>query len=136
MNCRSKLTISFSDNLLLEGLDSKKLVLENPQPSREGLNGGWETTSEFGFYEEDSSSPRVRRWNCAMHRKVVLVTWHVRQGWTDIITGSIQYLPYLCKYKTQLCKRPRSFVVSPFPTKFDFYLWFMSLRYIERVWFV
>ncbi|KAF3494083.1 hypothetical protein DY000_02057499 [Brassica cretica] len=58
-NLRSKLTRSFSDNLLLEGLDSKKLVLENPQPSREGLNGGWETTSEFGFYEEDSSSPSV-----------------------------------------------------------------------------
>ncbi|CDY54376.1 BnaAnng13070D [Brassica napus] len=58
-NLRSKLTRSFSDNLLLEGLDPKKLVLENPQPSREGLNGGWETTSEFGFYEEDSSSPSV-----------------------------------------------------------------------------
>uniref|UniRef100_A0A0D3DWU4 SAC domain-containing protein n=2 Tax=Brassica oleracea var. oleracea TaxID=109376 RepID=A0A0D3DWU4_BRAOL len=58
-NLRSKLTRSFSDNLLLEDLDSKKLVLENPQPSREGLNGGWETTSEFGFYEEDSSSPSV-----------------------------------------------------------------------------
>ncbi|KAH0866077.1 hypothetical protein HID58_083288, partial [Brassica napus] len=55
-NLRSKLTRSFSDNLLLEGLDSKKLVLENPQPSREGLDGGWETTSEFGFYEKDSSS--------------------------------------------------------------------------------
>ncbi|KAF8114273.1 hypothetical protein N665_0039s0037 [Sinapis alba] len=58
-NLRSKLSRSFSDNLLLEVLDPKKLVLENPQPSREGLNVRWETTSEFGFYEEDSSSPSI-----------------------------------------------------------------------------
>ena len=78
MNCRSKLTISFSDNLLLEGLDSKKLVLENPQPSREGLNGGWETTSEFGFYEEDSSSPRwfIRvSLNCCKHSLHLTLFW-------------------------------------------------------------
>ncbi|WZZ83204.1 hypothetical protein YC2023_103776 [Brassica napus] len=77
-NLRSKLTRSFSDNLLLEDLDSKKLVLENPQPSREGLNGGWETTSEFGFYEEDSSSPRwfIRvSLNCCKHSLHLTLFW-------------------------------------------------------------
>ncbi|KAJ4889430.1 Phosphoinositide phosphatase SAC5 [Raphanus sativus] len=58
-NLRPKLSRSFSDNLVLEGLDRKELLYENPQPSREGLNDGWETTSEVGFYEAESSSSRV-----------------------------------------------------------------------------
>lgn len=58
MNYRPKLSRSFSDNLVLEALDPKELLYENPQPSREGLNDGWETTSEVGFYEAESSSSR------------------------------------------------------------------------------
>ncbi|KAH0866076.1 hypothetical protein HID58_083287 [Brassica napus] len=66
---------SFSDNLILESLDPKELVQENHQPSRAGLNsgwettsnggwettsnGGWETTSEVGFCEAEPSSSRV-----------------------------------------------------------------------------
>ncbi|KAJ0237344.1 SAC domain-containing protein [Hirschfeldia incana] len=58
-NYRPKLSRSFSDNLILEGLDPKELLHENPQASREGLNNSWETTSEVGFDEAESSSSRV-----------------------------------------------------------------------------
>ncbi|KAF8114274.1 hypothetical protein N665_0039s0038 [Sinapis alba] len=58
-NLRPRISRSFSDNLLLEGLDLEELILENPQPSREGLNGGWETTSEVGFFEPEQASPSV-----------------------------------------------------------------------------
>ncbi|KAG2259592.1 hypothetical protein Bca52824_078886 [Brassica carinata] len=57
-NLRPRISRSFSDNLLLEGLDMEELLLENPQPSREGLNGGWETTSEAGLFEPEPASTR------------------------------------------------------------------------------
>ena len=59
MNFRPRISRSFSDNLLLEGLDIEELINENPQPSREGLNGGWETNSEVGFFEPELASPRL-----------------------------------------------------------------------------
>ncbi|CAN6980177.1 unnamed protein product [Brassica rapa subsp. trilocularis] len=58
-NLRPRISRSFSDNLLLEGLDIEELINENPQPSREGLNGGWETNSEVGFFEPEPASPSV-----------------------------------------------------------------------------
>ncbi|KAL0653851.1 hypothetical protein Bca4012_096542 [Brassica carinata] len=66
-NLRPNHSRSFSDNLILESLDPKELVQENHQPSRAGLNsgwettsnGGWETTSEVGFCEAEPSSSRV-----------------------------------------------------------------------------
>ncbi|CAN7096312.1 unnamed protein product [Brassica rapa subsp. narinosa] len=58
-NLRPRISRSFSDNLLLEGLDIEELINENPQPSREGLNGGWETNSEVGFFEPELASPSV-----------------------------------------------------------------------------
>ncbi|RID48312.1 hypothetical protein BRARA_I04833 [Brassica rapa] len=66
-NLRPNHSRSFSDNLILGSLDLKELVQENHQPSRAGLNsgwettsnGGWETTSEVGFCEEEPSSSRV-----------------------------------------------------------------------------
>ncbi|KAL0699609.1 hypothetical protein Bca4012_055731 [Brassica carinata] len=58
-NLRPKLSRSFSDNLILEGLDPKEILHENAQPSREVLNDGWETTSAVGFCEAEPSSSRV-----------------------------------------------------------------------------
>ncbi|KAF8114272.1 hypothetical protein N665_0039s0036 [Sinapis alba] len=56
-----KLSRSVSDNLLLKGLDPKDLLLENPQPSREGLNADWETSSDIGFNEAETSSSIVNQ---------------------------------------------------------------------------
>lgn len=60
MNCRPKISRSFSDNLLLLGeLNLEEPILESPEPSGEGLNGViWETTSESGFVEAEPGSPR------------------------------------------------------------------------------
>ncbi|KAH0921728.1 hypothetical protein HID58_021746 [Brassica napus] len=56
---RPKISRSLSDNLLLLGeLNLEEPILENPEPSREGLNGViWETTSESGFIEAEPTSP-------------------------------------------------------------------------------
>ncbi|CAH8391021.1 unnamed protein product [Eruca vesicaria subsp. sativa] len=54
-----KLSRSYSDNLLLEGFHQRELLLENPQPSRKGLNSDWETNSEVGFDEGEPSSSRA-----------------------------------------------------------------------------
>ncbi|KAF8049362.1 hypothetical protein N665_2227s0003 [Sinapis alba] len=61
-NLRPKISRSFSDNLLLLGeLNLEEPILENPEPSREGLNGViWETTSESGFNEAEPASPSFR----------------------------------------------------------------------------
>ncbi|ESQ35070.1 hypothetical protein EUTSA_v10006841mg [Eutrema salsugineum] len=57
-NLRPLIKRSFSDNLLLAGdVNSEELVLEDPQPSREGINGAIsETTSEICFNETEPAS--------------------------------------------------------------------------------
>ncbi|KAG2305380.1 hypothetical protein Bca52824_034031 [Brassica carinata] len=61
-NLRPKISRSFSDNLLLLGeLNLEETILENPEPSREGLNGViWETTSDSGYNEAEPASPSFR----------------------------------------------------------------------------
>ncbi|CAH8390952.1 unnamed protein product [Eruca vesicaria subsp. sativa] len=58
-NLRPRMSRSFSDNLLLEGVDIEELIHENHQPSREGLNCCWETTSKVGFFEPEPDTPSV-----------------------------------------------------------------------------
>ncbi|KAF3588470.1 hypothetical protein F2Q69_00026956 [Brassica cretica] len=88
---RPKISRSFSDNLLLLGeLNLEEPILENPEPSREGLNGViWETTSESGFIEAEPTSPRC------FHSAIVDEDHLRRTGSRQMLQGSSSMSDFL-----------------------------------------
>lgn len=87
---RPKISRSFSDNLLLLGeLNLEEPILENPEPSREGLNGViWETTSESGFIEAEPTSP-------SFHSAIVDEDHLRRTGSRQMLQGSSSMSDFL-----------------------------------------
>ncbi|KAG5392459.1 hypothetical protein IGI04_022422 [Brassica rapa subsp. trilocularis] len=87
---RPKISRSLSDNLLLLGeLNLEEPILENPEPSREGLNGViWETTSESGFIEAEPTSP-------TFHSAIVDEDHLRRTGSRQMLQGSSSMSDFL-----------------------------------------